>query len=121
MIIKREYVPFCVLFNRDKEAWSIFKKAFEESYPENDRDQVMASLLPQCLYQKDMGWCFNKLGDVIEGFERLDKEKPYDNGFSYKNVNQTEIVDWDDRGFVLHLIHRFDGIDHIVKIVRFED
>ena len=121
MIIERQYVPFGVLFNRDKEAWAIFENALKESYPSEELNRVMEMLMPQCLYQKDMGWCFNKLGDVIEGFERLDKEKPYDNGFFYKNVNQTEIVDWDDRGFVLHLIHRFDGIDHIVKIVRFED
>ena len=121
MIIKREYVPFCVLFNRDKEAWSIFEKAFEESYPKADRDRIMAMLLPQCLYQKDMGWCFNKLGDVIEGFEKLDKEKPYDNGLSYKDVNETEIVSCGDEGLVLYLICRFDGINNIVKIVKFED
>ena len=121
MIIKREYVPFCVLFNSDKEAQKIFEKAFEESYPKEDRDRIMAMLLPQCLYQKDMGWCFNKLGDVIEGFERLDKEKPYDNGLSYKDVNETEIVSCGDEGLVLHLICRFDGINNIVKIVKFED
>ena len=121
MIIERQYVPFGVLFNRDKEAWSIFEKAFEESYPKEDRDRIMAMFLPQCLYQKDMGWCFHKLGDVIEGFEKLDKEKPYDNGLSYKDVNKTEIVSCGDEGLVLHLICRFDGIDNIVKIVKFED
>ena len=31
-------------------------------------------LMPQCLYPKDMGWCFGKIGDVIDGFERLDRE-----------------------------------------------
>ena len=82
MIIERKYVPFCMLAHRDKEAWEIFEKAFNESYPPEDRDRVMRMLLPQCLYQKQMGWCFRKLGDVIEGFERLDKEKPYDDGIS---------------------------------------
>ena len=121
MIIKREYVPFCVLFNRDKEAWGIFEKAFKESYPKEDHDRIMEMLLPQCLYQKDMGWCFNKLGDVIEGFERLDQEKPYDNGLSYKDVNETKIVSKGDDGLVLHLICRFDGINNIVQIVKFKD
>ena len=121
MIIERQYVPFGVLFNRDKEARSIFEKAFEESYPKEDRDRVMAMLLPQCLYQKDMGWCFNKLGDVIEGFERLDKEKPYDNGLTYKDVNETEIVSRSDDGFVMHLICRFGGVNSIVEIVEFKD
>lgn len=62
-----------------------------------------------------------RLVDVIEGFERLDKEKSYDNGLSYKDVNETEIVSCGDEGLVLHLICRFDGINNIVKIVNFED
>lgn len=121
MIIERKYVPFCVLFNRDQEAWSIFEKAFNASYPQEDRDRVWKMLSSQCLYQRDMGWCFNKLLDVIEGFERLDREKPYDNGLSYKDVNETEIVSWGEDGLVLHLICRFDGIYNIVKIVEFKD
>lgn len=82
MIIEREHVPFCVLFNRDKEAWGIFVKAFNESYPPEDRDRIMKVLLPQCLHQRQMGWCFGKIRDVIEGFEKLDKENPYDDGVS---------------------------------------
>lgn len=121
MIIERKYVPFCVLRNRDKEAWEIFEKALNESYPREGRDRSIEMLLPQCLYQKQMGWGFKKLGDVIEGFEKLDKEKPYDNGLSYKDVNEVEIVSRGDGELVLHLIHRFDGIYHIVKIVKFED
>ena len=62
-----------------------------------------------------------RLVDVIEGFERLDKEKSYDNGLSYKDVNETEIVSCGDEELVLHLICRFDGINNIVKIVNFED
>lgn len=121
MIIEREYVPFCALYNTDKEAWDIFDKAFKESYPKEDQDRIFAMLSTQCLYQRDMGWCFVKLQDVIDGFERLDRERPYDNGLSYKDVNDTEIVWRDEEGFVLHLIHRFDGVDYIVKIVEFKD
>ena len=121
MIIERKYVPFSVLFNRDPEAWQIFEKAFEESYPKEDWDRVLETLLPQCPYQRDIGWCFKKIGDVIEGFEKLDKEKPYDNGFSYKDVNETKIVSRDNDGFVLHLLCRIDGINNIVQIVKFED
>jgi uncharacterized protein YacL (UPF0231 family) len=47
-----------------------------------------------------MGWCFGKIGDVIEGFEKLDKEKPYDNGLSYKDVNETRIVSCGKEGLV---------------------
>jgi hypothetical protein len=121
MIIERQYVPFCILFNRDKEAWDIFEKAFNESYPEYDRERILEMLMPQCLYERDMGWCFSKLGDVLDGFAQLDKEKPYDNGFSYRDVNETRIVSCGEDGLVLQLICRFDGIYNIVKIVQFED
>ena len=77
--------------------------------------------MPQCLYERDMGWCFSKLGDVLDGFAQLDKEKPYDNGFSYRDVNETRIVSCGEDGLVLQLICRFDGIYNIVKIVQFED
>ena len=121
MIIERQYVPFCILRNRDKEAWEIFEKSFNESYREEDRDRIWEMLSVQCLYEREMGWCFSKLLDIIEGFERLDRERPYDNGLSYKDVNETRIVSGDEKGFVLHLINRFDGIRSIVQIVKFED
>ena len=119
MVIERKYVPFSVLHNRDKESWKIFKKAFDASYPKEDHDRMLNILLHQCLYQKDMGWCFERLEEVINGFERLDKEKPYDNGFSYADVNETIIASRNEECLTLHLIHRFDGIDNIVQIVKF--
>lgn len=121
MIIKREYVPFCVLFQNDKEAWGIFERAISESFPEEDRERALAMLMPQCLYQREMGWCIKNIGVVIEEFERLDKENPYENGFLYKDVNEVEIIESGEDGLVLHLIHRFDGINNIVKIVELKD
>ena len=125
MIIERKYVPFCMLAHRDKEAWEIFEKAFNESYPVEDRDRIWDMLRPQCLAQKDMGWCFYKLGDVIEGFEKLDLEKPYDNGFTYKDVNETRIVsrsyEESEEGLTIALICRCEDVYNVVKFVRFED
>ena len=66
MIIERKYVPFCVLFNRDKEAWTIFENAFNKSYPDEEKDRIFAMLSSQCLYQRDIGWCFRYLGEVID-------------------------------------------------------
>ena len=125
MIIERKYVPFCMLAHRDKEAWEIFEKAFNESYPAEDRDRIWDMLRPQCLAQKDMGWCFHKLGDVIEGFEKLDLEKPYDNGFTYKDVNETRIVsrnyEKSEEGLTIALICRCEDVYNVVTFVSFED
>ena len=125
MIIERKYVPFCMLAYRDKEAWAIFEKAFNESYSVEDRDRIWAMLRTQCLAQKDSGWCFLKLGDVIEGFEKLDLEKPYDNGFTYKDVNETRIVsrsyEESEEGLTVALICRCEDVYNVVKFVSFED
>ena len=114
-----------MLAHRDKEAWEIFEKAFNESYPEEDRDRIWGMLRTQCLDQRDMGWCFCKLGDVIDGFERLDREKPYDNGFTYKDVNETRIMprsyEESEEGLTVALICRCEDVYNIVKFVRFED
>ena len=116
-----------MFFNRDKEAWDIFEKAFNESYLEHDRERIFKMLSTQCLAQKDMGWCFSKIGDVIEGFERLDRERPYDNGFSYKDVNETRIIsrcyDEDEvkNALTLALICRQENIYNVVTFVTFKD
>ena len=121
MIIKREYVPFGVLMQKDFESKAIFEKALKESFPEEECERVRANLFWLCLYQREMDWAFRKLGDVIEGFERLDKEKPFDNGLGYEDVNEVELVSGDEEGVVLHLLNRFDGFKTIVKVVEIFD
>lgn len=48
------------------------------------------------LYQREMEWCLDTIGDIIDGFEKLDEESPYDNGYSYEDVNDVDIV-WRDK------------------------
>lgn len=119
MIIERKYVKFLTLINTDEKAKEIFMSAFNESYSPDDRQRVFEILSHQCLYEKEMGWCFSKLGKVIDGFEKLDIENPYDNGFSYNDVNDVEIAFKDDNELIIHLIHRFDGEKYIVKVQKF--
>lgn len=116
MIIERKYVPFQTLINRDEKAREIFMTAFNKSYPKEDRDRVFALLAWQCLNDREMGWCFSYLGDVIDGFEKLDNENPYDNGFSYDDVTDVEIAWKEQEEITLHLINKCDGIKQIVKI-----
>ena len=93
MIIKREYVPFWKLKVDDKEAGEIFDKAFNESFANYDgKEELYQRFMNLSLYQREMDWAFYKIGDLIDGFEKLDIEKPYDNGFDFSDVNKIEIV-----------------------------
>lgn len=93
MIIERKYVPFGLLCERDPKSKEVFDNALNKSYREEDRDRIWTMLYHQCLYEKDMGWCFYYLNDVIEGFELLDKSNPYDNEYTLDDVNEVEIVE----------------------------
>ena len=120
MIISREYVAFRRLVSSGDEAGKIFIEKLHESYDKNMWDDVWESLADYCLYQRAMEWAFPKLGDVIEAFKRLDKTTPFDNGFTYDDVNSTEIVWKDDASIVLHLVSKVDGISNIIKVVNVE-
>lgn len=120
MIIKREFVPFWKLKLDDKEAGEIFDKAFDESFSDYvDKDELYQRLLNLSLHQRTMDWAFYKIGDVIEGFEKLDREKPYDNGFDFSAVNKVDIAWKDEDSLTLHLINKIEDAELIVKVVEF--
>ena len=119
MIIERKYVSFISLINTDEKAKEIFFTAFNKSYPPEDRERIFSELAYLCLYEREMSWCFEYLGDVIDGFSKLDIESPYDNGFSYSDVNDVEIAFKSDDELIIHLLHNFDGVKHIVKVEKY--
>ena len=119
MIIERQYVSFNTLIQTDAKAKEIFIDAFNKSYHLEDRERAFNMLANQCLYQREMGWCFSNIGDIIDGFSKLDEEYPYDNGFLYCDVNDVEIAFKSDDELVIHLLYKFDGVKHIVKIQKY--
>ena len=119
MIIERKYVSFISLINTDEKAKEIFFTAFNKSYPPEDRERIFSELAYLCLYEREMSWCFEYLGDVIDGFSKLDIESPYDNGFSYSDVNDVEIAFKSDDELTIHLLHKFDGVKYIVKVEKY--
>ena len=121
MIIKREYVPFWKLKADDIEAGEIFDKAFNESFANYDeKEELYQRFMNLSLYQREMGWAFHKIGDLVDGFEKLDIEKPYDNGFVFSDVNKIEIAWKDEESIRLHLINKFEDTELIVKVVELE-
>jgi len=121
MIIKREFVAFKQLINSDPDAKKLILAAIQNSYGDMDdkrREEWLCVLMQKSLSQRDMGWCMTGIGELIDGFEKLDKEKPYDNGFTYNDVQRIDMIDWDETGITVQLINVFDGEESIVSIER---
>ena len=121
MIIERQYVTFRNLINSGDPAGKFFVEKFKESYPQEDWERIGEMLADQCLYQREMGWCFYKIGDVIEMFEQLDKESPFDNGCTYEDVNDFDIRYRDEHMMVMHLISRTQDVKTVVQVVTLKN
>jgi hypothetical protein len=120
MIISRYYVTFRQLINSGDEAGEFFVQKLHESYPEEMWDEVFETLMDQCLYQREMGWAFYKLDEVLEKFNELDEKKPYDNLLSLSDVNDVELISKTDDYIELHLINKIFDSKSIVKVVVVE-
>ena len=88
-------------------AKDIFMTVFDKSYAgmdEERKSEIYASLMWQCLSERDMGWAMTGIGELIDGFEKLDKEHPYDNGYSYADVTDIEIIEASEEAIQVKLI-----------------
>lgn len=121
MIIKREYVTFRHLCNCGDEGGEYFIKYLKESYDESMWEDVWNSLADYCLYQRNMDWAFCKIGDLIKAFKKLDREKPFDNGCSYEDINDVDIAMRYEDSITLHLMSGRNEDRMIVKVVEIKD
>ena len=117
MIISRRYVPFCFLYNRDARSKEVIEKAYSKtSMAKSEKEEHWNLMCCQRISvdNADMGYCIPNFGYIKEEFERLDKEFPYDNGFSLADVNKVYTVDWTDNTIQIQLCNSFDGDEQII-------
>ena len=121
MIIKRKYVPLWKLKETDIEAMEVFNKAFNSSYLDltgEEKEVIYQRFMQICLYQFEIGTAFSKIVEVKQFFDLLDKQKPYDNGFTFDDVTETEIISQNENCIILLLINNFEDKRQIVKLVE---
>ena len=117
MVIKRKYVPFVWLAHRDNQSQAVLENAYANSGMSQDQQVEHWNML--CKYRVsintvEMGMCIPEFGYIIDEFERLDKEYPYDNGFTMRDVKRVDIVDQSPASVHLCLYNECDGDEHII-------
>ena len=118
MIIKREYVTFRRLVDSNDIGGKLFMDLFRKSYPKRRWEEIYNLLADQCLYQREMGWCFTEINALIEGFEKLDQEQPYNNEFTFDDVWEVEVLESDENSITMLLLNTDFGVKSIVKVVE---
>ena len=122
MIIKRRFVPFHSLVQRDSYGRNVFYNAFEIDNPNDwesieERKKEHISILFKnsiSLDTADMSCCIPNIEYIYNEFEKLDLSNPYDNALSLSDVNRVEIVYKEDDIITLCLINDSYGESHIV-------
>ena len=122
MIIKRKFVPFYSLYQRDPFGRAVFLKAFGIENPDNwenidEKTKEHIDILFKAsisLDTADMSCCLPMTVNFAEEFDKLDSEHPYDNGFTLDDVNRIEIVYKEDDVITLCLINDSYGDSLIV-------
>ena len=93
MIIKRKYVKFIDLILSGDEGGEMFCRAMDktlQSLEPTKKAEMYLWLGDECFYFRDMSWGLD-MREMLEGFERLDKEQPFDNRFTYADVTEAEV------------------------------
>ena len=124
MIIERKYVSFYVLSYTDEKAKMIFEGTIKKYITDAEEAQRLINYHYSertMVYGAEMGYCIPHFDEIVFGFEKLDKESPYDNRFDITDTNEVIIADKGDDYIELHLIHRFDGEEFIIKVQRIEN
>ena len=121
MIISRKYVTFRRLVEGGDPGGKLFMDLFRKSYPKKRWQELYDMLADQCLYQREMGWCFTEILALIEGFEKLDNEQPYDNGFTFEDVWAGEVLYSEENAVTMLLINNAWGTKSIVKVVEIKN
>ena len=103
MIVSREYIPFRELIEKSDKGGTLFIKLCKKAYPAGEWARAFLVLSEYALYQREMSWAFHGLGDLIDGFQKLDLEDPYDTGYELNDARTADIL-WQDENSMTLLL-----------------
>lgn len=121
MIVSREYVPFRKLISRHDKAGDLFIKLSKKAYPADMWEQCFLDLCDYSLYQREMEWAFCGIGKLIEGFQKIDEDDPYDTGYELEDAATADIIGIDGNTITLLLRTSADRGNDLVGVITVEN
>ena len=121
MIVSRKYVPFTTLFRRDMHVKSVLENAFNNSnLSATEKERIWKNMFEHMLSinTASLGSGIPNFDYIKNELERLDEEYPYDSGFSLSDINEIAILEKSDDFIKLELVHRTNGAEDIVGIIK---
>ena len=116
MIVKREHVRLGKLFETDKQAESIFYQAVEKSHFGEYEDEFLAHILFCCLDERVMEWGIVDMQDIVDAFDKLDSEYPYESGFQPHQAFTAKVIDQEENAVVVKLITKYGETIGVTRI-----
>ena len=92
MIVSREYIPFRTLIDNYDKGGALFTKLCKKAYPKDMWERAYLQLSDYALYEREMSWAFHGIGDLIEGFRKLDESDPYETGYDIHDARTADIL-----------------------------
>ena len=92
MIIKRKYELFGILYGNDPDSKALIDKALDSYHSPSTKEHILFSdsdIIP-AFFDMGCGIRGEAYKQIMEGLDKLDKEKPYDNGLSVGDTTRVE-------------------------------
>ena len=118
MKICREFVKIKKLYDEGDEAGIIFYEAYVRDESDEGGKKTFQMLSEHCLCEREMGWCIPNLSRMLDRWAELDKDSPYDNGLSEKDIRSCKVYPYGTYGggLVMRLLAEDGTIVQVVDI-----
>lgn len=120
MIIERRYECLGILLERDQKSKEVFYRSFGDHHIPLSIEELVVADYGLILHNADLGCGIpgEVYKTIMDEFAKLDKTDPYDNGCSYRDVNEiTHISSKSGKEISLIMKYKFDGIERVIQIL----
>ena len=125
MIIKRKFELFGILYEKDPDSKAVIDSALDAYHSAQEKKNILegdSGAIP-AYFDMGCGIAGNAYKQIMDGFDKLDKGKPYDNGLSVGDTTKVEFeLSRHGKRLQLRLVNQmYDNPYRIVGFVTVSD